>query len=60
MSGSELRNPSRGNDRIISKDAPEVVLIWKNFILHWQEYAGRIDQVNQWQIVFECDSLRAN
>ena len=58
--GSELRNPSRGNDRIISKDAPEVVLIWKNFILHRQKYAGGIDQVNQRQIVFECDPLGAN
>src|SRR5437899_2971796 len=58
--GGELRNAGRGDDRIISKDPPEVVLIWKNFILHRQKYAGRIDQVNQWQIVFECDPLRAN
>src|SRR5436309_927266 len=58
--GGELRNPNRGNNRIIPKDAPEVVLIWKNFILHWQKYAGEIDQINQWQIVFECDPLRAN
>src|SRR5437879_2221834 len=29
--GGELRNAGRGDDRIISKDPPEVVLIWKNF-----------------------------
>src|SRR6266496_937559 len=58
--GGELRNASRGNDRIISKDAPEIVLIWKDFVLHRQKYAGGIDQIDQWQIVFECDPLRAN
>ena len=58
--GGELRNPRRGNDRVIAKDAAEVVFIWKNFILHRQKYAGRIDQVNQRQRVFECDPLRAN
>jgi hypothetical protein len=58
--GGELRNPSGGDNRIIPKDAPEIVLIWENFILHRQKYTGGIDQIDQWQIVFECDPLRAN
>jgi len=42
------------DNRIISKDAPEVVLIWKNFILQRQKYAGGINQVKSVQIVFDA------
>src|SRR4029077_18927767 len=41
-------------------DPAKIVFIRKNFVLHWQEHAGRIDEVNERKRTFKCDPLRAN
>src|SRR3979490_1490747 len=43
---TEPRNPGGRNHGVISKDPAEVVFVGKNFILHRQKDAGRIDQIN--------------
>src|SRR5438874_12492952 len=56
----ELRYAGGGNDGVIAEDAAEVVLVRKNFILHRKKHTGRIDQINQWKIIFKSDPLRAD
>src|SRR6266567_4323492 len=53
----KLRNPSRRNYGVITKDSPEIVFVRENFILHWQEHACGINQVNNGKRAFKCDSL---
>jgi len=58
--GRELRHAGGGEHGVVAEDAAEVVLVRKNFILHRKKHTGRIDQINQWKIIFESDPLRAD
>ena len=55
--GSKLRDASRRNDGVVAKDAAEIIFVRKDLILHWQEDASRIDQVNNRQGTFKRDAL---
>src|SRR4029453_10502231 len=56
----KLRNARGGNHGVIAKDATEIIFVWKNFILHRQEHASRIDEINNRQRAFKSDALGAN
>ena len=58
--GGELRNPRGGDDGVVAEDPAEIVFVGKNFVLHRQENAGGIDQINQRQRALEGDALGAN
>src|SRR5205823_10337462 len=45
---------------VIAEDATEIIFVRKNFILHRQEHAGRIDEINDRQRAFKSDALSAN
>src|SRR5262245_16446237 len=49
--GGQLWHTRRGDDRVVTEDAAEVVLIGEHFILKRQENTGGIDQVGQWEPV---------
>ena len=55
-----MRNSCGRDDGVVAKDAAEIVFIGKDFILHRQEDAGRIDEVNYGQGAFKSDALGAN
>ena len=55
----DLRDALRGHPRLVVEDAAEVVLVGKDFGLHRQKRAARIDQVNAREQVVEGDLLRA-
>ena len=56
--GGDLRNALRREIGLVEKDAAEVLLVGKHLILHRQEGAARIDQVDAGQMVFGSDFLR--
>ncbi len=53
----ELRYALRADDGVIAKDAAEIVLVGENLILHREEHAGRIDEVENRQLVIQRKSL---
>ncbi len=55
--GRNLRDAFAGEDRVVAKDAPEVLLVGKDLVLHRQIYACRIHQVDDGHVVFERDLL---
>jgi len=58
--GGDLRNAHGGHDCVVAKDTTEVVSIGENVLLERQKNAGRIDQINRGNAVFDRHILRAN
>jgi hypothetical protein len=56
--GGDLRNALGREIGLIEEDAAEVLLVRKNFVLHGQEGAAGIDQIDAGQPVFHGDFLR--
>ena len=56
--GGDLRNPCGRHPRLVEEDAPEVISVGKDLILHGKECATRIDQADARQTVLQCDFLR--
>ena len=57
--GGVLRNARGGDDGVVAEDAAEVVLVRKNLVLHRQEHASGVHQVDQRQVALKGDALRA-
>ena len=57
--GSELRNPGRGDDGVVTKDAAKVVLVREDFILKRQENSGAVHQIDERQTIVLGDALGA-
>ena len=56
----KLRNARGGDNGVVAKDPAEIVLVGKNFVLHREENAGGIDQINDRQCALKCDALRTD
>ena len=56
----ELRDARGGDNGVVAKDPAEVVLVGKNFVLHREENAGGIDQINDRQCALKGDALRTD
>jgi hypothetical protein len=54
-----LRDAGRRDDRIVAKNAAEVVFVGKNLVLERQKYPGAVHQVDKWRPVFKSDALSA-
>ena len=57
--GRDLRDALAGEHGVVAEDAPEVLLVGEDLVLHRQEDAGRIDEVDDGEVVFEGDLLGA-
>ncbi len=57
--GGVLRDAGGGEDGVVSEDAAEVVLVGEYLVLHRQEHAGGVDEVDERQVALEGDALRA-
>ncbi len=55
----DLRHARCRHPRLVVEDAPEVVAIREDLVLHRQERPAGIDEVHAGQPVLECDLLRA-
>jgi len=53
-----LEDPLGGEAGVVVEGTPEVLLVRKDLVLHGQEDARRVDQVDDGQAVFERDLLR--
>src|SRR5581483_9086658 len=47
-------------NRVIAKDAAKIILVRKNFILHWKKHTCGIDKVNNGKRALEGDALCAD
>ncbi len=56
--GGDLRNALRRQVGLVEEDAAEVLLVRENLVLHGQEGAAGIDQIDAGQAVFQGDFLR--
>ncbi len=57
--GGDLRDAGGRHPRLVVEDAPEVVAIREDLVLHRQERAAGVDEVDAGQPVLERDLLRA-
>ena len=57
--GGDLRHAGGRHPRLVVEDAPEVVAIGEDLVLHRQERAAGVDEVDARQPVLERDLLRA-
>ena len=55
----DLRDLARGQVGLVVEDAPEVLAVREHLVLHGQEGAARVDEVDAGQAVFEGDFLGA-
>ena len=58
--GRDLRNAHGAHDRIVAKNAAEIVSVGENIFLQWQEDACRVDEINGGDVILDSDILRAN
>ena len=56
--GGHLRDPLAGEDGLVAEDTPEVQLVREDLVLHRQEGAPRVDQIDAGQVVLLGDLLR--
>ena len=54
----DLRDPLRRHRRLVEEDAAEVLAVGEDFVLHRQEGAARVDQVDAGQPVLQRHLLR--
>ena len=59
MHRGDLRDLRRGHPRLVVEDAAEVVAVGEDLVLHRQERAAGVDEVDAGQAVLEGDLLRA-
>ena len=57
--GGDLRDALGRHPRLVEEDAPEVVAVGEDLVLHRQERAAGVDEVDARQPVLERDLLRA-
>jgi hypothetical protein len=55
-----LRNTHRAHYRVVAENAAEIVRIGEDVFLQRQKNAGRIDQINCGNVIFDGDILRAD
>ncbi len=55
----DLRDPERGQARLVEEDPAEVVAVGEDLGLKWEERAARVDEVDARQAVLAGDLLRA-
>ena len=53
-----LRQTGGGDHRVVAKNPAEIVLVGTNLVLHRQEHARRVDQIDERQPALEGDALR--
>jgi len=53
----DLGNTHGAHAGVVAKDAPEMLLIREDFVLHGQENAGAVDEIDYRQMVLHCDLL---
>ena len=58
--GGDLRDAHGRHDRVVAKDAAEIVGIGENVFLQREEDSGGIDQVDRRDAIFDGDVLRAD
>ncbi len=56
----ELRNARGGDDGVVAEDAPEIVLVREDLVLHRQKDSRGIDQIDDRHVAFEADPLCAD
>ncbi len=55
---ADLRDPARGHRRLVEEDAAEVLAVGEDLVLHRQERAAGVDEVDARQPVVQRDLLR--
>src|SRR6266481_5432229 len=58
--GGDLRNAHGAHDRVVTKDAAEVVGVREDVFLQREKYARGIDEIDGGDAIFDGDVLRAN
>ena len=55
----DLRDSLGGHAGLVEEDAPEVVAVWEDLVLEWEERTARVDEVDAREVVLLGDLLRA-
>ena len=55
----DLRDAARRELRLVVEDSPEVIAVRKDLVLHRQERAAGVDEIDARQAILERDLLRA-